>query len=93
MTILADFAESLSRLLDGEELIIIIAIVLGCTTGMVGIIAKAISGTAKTRSREAARREIAAYVAEGSIDPDKAVALLNAGPQQADVLVNVGKSS
>ncbi len=49
-------------------LIAIIAIVFGAAT-------KIIVG----RSREQTKREIAAYVAEGSIDPDKAVAMLNAG--------------
>ena len=48
--------------------IAIIAIVFGAAT-------KIIVG----RSREQTKREIAAYVAEGSIDPDKAVAMLNAG--------------
>lgn len=49
-------------------IIAIIAIVFGAAT-------KIIVG----RSREQTKREIAAYVAEGSIDPDKAVAMLNAG--------------
>ncbi len=49
-------------------LIAIIAIIAGAAT-------KIIVG----RSREQTKREIAAYVAEGSIDPDKAVAMLNAG--------------
>ena len=49
-------------------MIAIIAIVFGAAT-------KIIVG----RAREQTKREIAAYVAEGSIDPDKAVAMLNAG--------------
>jgi hypothetical protein len=32
-----------------------------------------------SRNREATKRELAAYVAEGSLDPDKAVAMINAG--------------
>ena len=36
------------------------------------------------RGRERTRREIAAYVAEGSIDPDKAVEMLNAGKSADD---------
>ncbi len=39
------------------------------------------------RGQERTRRELAAYVAEGSLDPDQAVAMLNAGrskPTSAD---------
>ncbi len=49
-------------------LIAVIAIVFGAAT-------KIIVG----RAREQTEREIAAYVAEGSIHPDQAVAMLNAG--------------
>ena len=36
-------------------------------------------GVVKTRARENTRREMAAYVAEGTIKPDEAIALLNSG--------------
>ena len=65
--------------LGGGDMVKIVAIVLGCSTGMVAIIATAVARSVRAKAREEARREIAAYVAEGSIDPDKAVALLNAG--------------
>ncbi len=39
----------------------------------------------KARAKEASRRELAAYVAEGTIDPDKAVAMLNAGMPKWEV--------
>ncbi len=65
--------------LGGGDMVKIVAIVLGCSTGMVAIIATAVARSARVKAREEARREIAAYVAEGSIDPDKGVALLNAG--------------
>ena len=65
--------------LGSGDLVKIVAIVLGCSTGMVAIIATAVARSARVKAREEARREIAAYVAEGSIDPDKGVALLNAG--------------
>ena len=45
-----------------------------------GSLAGAVSSMSKSRDRERTRREIAAYVAEGSIDADKAVALLRAAP-------------
>ncbi len=53
--------------------IAIVAIVFGTVAG-------AVSSVAKSRERERSRRELAAYVAEGSIDPDKAAELLRAGP-------------
>jgi hypothetical protein len=53
--------------------IAIVAIVFGTVAG-------AVSTVSKSRDRERSRREIAAYVAEGSIDPDKAAELLRAGP-------------
>ncbi len=49
-----------------------------------GIVGGAVSSVSKTRERERSRREIAAYVAEGSIDPDKAAELLRAEPPVQD---------
>ena len=46
---------------------------------IVAIIFGSITKIVVNRSRERTRREIAAYVAEGTIDPDKAVAMLKAG--------------
>ncbi len=60
-------------------LIPLTAIVLGCLTGMVAIVGGFASVVMKTRAREQTKRELAAYVAEGTLDPDKAVALINAG--------------
>ncbi len=47
--------------------------------GIVWIIASYTTSTAKAKAREESRREIAAYVAEGTISPDDAVRLINAG--------------
>ena len=46
---------------------------------MVAIVGGFASVVMKTRAREQTKRELAAYVAEGTLDPDKAVALINAG--------------
>ncbi len=67
------------RLINGGMLIPLLAITLGCATGMIAIIATVITRTTTSRHREQTRREIAAYVAEGTISPDDAVAMLNAG--------------
>ena len=71
--------DELVGLIESGNLIPILAIALGCGVGVVGIIGGTVGGIMKTRARELTRRELAAYVAEGSIDPDKAVAMLNAG--------------
>jgi hypothetical protein len=46
---------------------------------IVGIIMGTIHSTVEARAHEESRREIAAYVAEGSITPEDAAALLSAG--------------
>lgn len=51
----------------------------GLVVAVVAIVTSAIQKTAQTRAREESRREIAAYVAEGTISPDDAAKLLNAG--------------
>ncbi len=71
-------------LLKHNQLIPILAIVIGCGTGVIAIICCSIAGVAKSKAREATKREIAAYVAEGSLDPDKALAILAAGPKSYD---------
>ena len=57
--------------------IAIVAIVFGTVAG-------AVSSVSKSRERERSRREIAAYVAAGSIDPDKAAELMRAAPPVED---------
>ena len=57
----------------------IIAVAGGLGLAMISVIAKAIRRTAESRHKEESRREIAAYVAEGSISPDDAYKLLSAG--------------
>ena len=75
----------LESLLQRGDFIPLVAIVFGCTTGMVAIMCGTIAGVAKAKNRETTKREIAAYVAEGSIDPDKAIAMLNAGTHTCEI--------
>ncbi|MEL7472689.1 MAG: hypothetical protein AAGK04_05165 [Planctomycetota bacterium] len=49
-----------------------------------GAIADALRKSAQSRHRERTRRELFAYVAEGSISPDDAQALLNATAKKPD---------
>ncbi len=62
--------------------------VVGGAIAIVGIVfvsvAGAMTSVAKSRERERSRRELAAYVAEGTLDPDKAAALLRAAPPVKD---------
>ena len=54
---------------------------------MVCGISCSVSKVLVARDQERTRRELAAYVAEGTLDPDRAVAMLNAGrskPTSAD---------
>ncbi|MEC9373477.1 MAG: hypothetical protein VYC34_06520 [Planctomycetota bacterium] len=46
---------------------------------IVAIIAGVASSTSSSRDKERSRREIAAYVAEGSMTPEEGERLLNAG--------------
>lgn len=46
---------------------------------VVAILAGTVCSIIKVRARERTKREIAAYVAEGSIDPKDAVKMLKAG--------------
>lgn len=48
-------------------------------------IGRTITKTASTKQREQSRREIAAYVAEGSISPDDAVRMLAAGKTKGEL--------
>lgn len=53
---------------------------------MTAIIVDTFRKTAQTRAREQSRREIAAYVAEGSITADDAAKLLASGETLKDLL-------
>lgn len=54
---------------------------------VVAIVAGAVRKTLTARAREESRREIAAYVAEGSISADDAAKLLAAGGTACDQLI------
>ena len=54
-------------------------IALGTIVAVVAIISGSATKIVRARSREQTRRELAAYVAEGTLDPDKAIEMLKAG--------------
>jgi hypothetical protein len=57
----------------------VIAVGGGLMVGIVSIICKTFRKAAETKHKEESRREIAAYVAEGSMSPDDAYKILSAG--------------
>ncbi|MGI9014665.1 MAG: hypothetical protein ACR2GY_10500 [Phycisphaerales bacterium] len=68
--------------LENNNLIPILAITLGCAVAIVWIVFATVYYIIRDRAREITRREVAAYVAEGSIDKATAVALLTADPEK-----------
>ena len=64
--------------IDGS-VIAAIAIIGGITIALTSIIFNVIATTAASKEREQTRRELAAYVAEGSIRPEDAERILSAG--------------
>lgn len=52
-----------------------------CTIVVVAIVSGCIKSVVKSTSRERSRREIAAYIAEGSMSPEQGERLMKAGEQ------------
>ena len=69
----------LSTLLNSDNFIPIFLFGVMGVVGVIGIIFGCSVRMAKTRARETSRRELAAYVAEGSMSPEVAENLLSAG--------------
>lgn len=67
-----------------EEVIPIISIGGAFAVAIVGIVANAIRKTVTSKAREESRREIAAYVAEGSMSAEEGAKLLEAGKSRWD---------
>lgn len=72
--------------LAGMEDAIVMGIIFGGggVVAIIAIVTDAIQKVQRTKAREESRREIAAYVAEGSISPDDAAKLLSAGGSLKD---------
>lgn len=66
----------IQQLLDKE--IIIMFVVVG-TVGIVAIVFGTVSSMVRSTAREKSRREIAAYIAEGSMTPEQGERLMKAG--------------
>jgi hypothetical protein len=62
--------------LESGDAIPIIAISGGLLVALIGIIGATIRGTLGTRAREQTKRELAAYIAEGTMRPEDAERIL-----------------
>ncbi|MBX3381958.1 MAG: hypothetical protein KF864_00455 [Phycisphaeraceae bacterium] len=67
---------------SSSHIIVIVAMAIGGSIAIIAIIAGAIGSIVRARAIEASRREIAAYVAEGSIKPEDAAKLISATPSK-----------
>lgn len=65
--------------LGDEELIAMLAISGGLFIAIMTIVLGTVKSVLRSRDRERTRREVAAYVAEGSISPQDAKEILEAG--------------
>lgn len=61
-----------------QDMIPIIAIIAGCSVAGIAIIFGCLQAISSRKQREQSRREIAAYVAEGSMTPEDAEKILRA---------------
>lgn len=74
-----DLEDVLTLIFDDENIIFVV----GGFLGFVGIVFGTVTGVMKTNAREKTRREIAAYIAEGSMTPEQGEKLLKAGKENA----------
>lgn len=66
----------MEQLIDAAADYFVITVIGGCF--VLGMILKALTQMVTTSSRERSRREIAAYIAEGSLTPDQGERLIRA---------------
>jgi hypothetical protein len=81
------------HVLDEDLIIPLMAIGCGSVIAVVAIVFTTVKAMVVSRTREQTKRELAAYVAEGSLDPDKAVAMINAGRPHWEEGKSEGKGS
>lgn len=67
-----------------EMLVPVLAICCGSLIAVIAIVFSMVRNMVVSSAREQTKRELAASVAEGTLDPDKAVAMINAGATRSD---------
>jgi hypothetical protein len=73
-----DATPVLMKMLDSDVLVPLVA---GAAVVLV-VMAKSIASVLRTQSREKTRREIAAYIAEGSMTPEQGERLMKSGDKE-----------
>jgi hypothetical protein len=68
-------AGGVARLLEGDTLVLLV----GGAIAITAIVASALRHIVTSSAREKTRREIAAYIAEGSMSPEQGEKLMGAG--------------
>ncbi|MBC7834546.1 MAG: hypothetical protein H7Y88_05535 [Phycisphaerales bacterium] len=74
-----DAADVMERILDDD---LLIPLMVACSVVLV-VLFKTIAGTIANVARERTRREIAAYIAEGSMSPEQGERLMRSGDKPA----------
>lgn len=77
MTLCQDDASAIIRAL-GDNLVVAIVFGVMGVIAIIGILFGTLTGVANTKEREKTKRELAAYVAEGSMSPADAERILRA---------------
>lgn len=67
-----------------NQIIPIVAIVAGTTLAAVVVFFGVIKAVSKSKAQERSRREIAAYVAEGTMTAEEGERLMKAAPKEED---------
>lgn len=73
----------LNNITTGQDAVPIIMFIVGGVIAIIAIIFTSIKRISISGEREKSRREIAAYVAEGSMTPEDAEKILKASPKDA----------
>ncbi len=68
--------QSILDLLDGHMYVVVVALI--CLALLINSFLRAMTAILTTQARERSRREIAAYVAEGSLTPEQGERLVRA---------------
>lgn len=68
---------------ESGDIVPIVAIFTAGFVGLVWAVLSVVQGMRRDREREQSRREIAAYIAEGSMTPEQGERLMNAGPRKS----------
>jgi|SoiMethySBSTD1v2_1073268.scaffolds.fasta_scaffold06276_4 hypothetical protein len=74
----------IDRLLENNQLIPVLAIVGGLVVGGLWIVIGTVHSMVVRTAREKTKQELAAYVAAGTLDADKAIAMIKADKADDD---------